>query len=72
MPSDIQTFPNVSFFVTSLARKFAPLTAGASKPLIFLSAADDRVPRLTSKRRQRDNASAWLSGRQWDRKPDAA
>ena len=26
MPSDIQTFPNVSFFVTSLARKFAPLT----------------------------------------------
>jgi hypothetical protein len=26
MPSVIQTFPNVSFFVTSLARKFAPIT----------------------------------------------
>jgi hypothetical protein len=26
MPSVIQTFPNVSFFVTSLARKFAPFT----------------------------------------------
>ena len=31
MPSDIQTFPNVSFFVTSLARKFAPLTVEGSK-----------------------------------------
>ena len=31
MPSDIQTFPNVSFFVTSLARKFAPLTKFAIK-----------------------------------------
>jgi hypothetical protein len=27
-----------------------------SKPLIFLSAADERVPPLTSKNRQRDNA----------------
>ena len=27
-----------------------------SKPLIFLSAADDRFARLTSKSRQRDNA----------------
>ena len=27
-----------------------------SKPLIFLSAADERFPPLTSKNRQRDNA----------------
>ena len=33
MPSDIQTFPNVSFFVTSLARKFAPLTEFRHNPL---------------------------------------
>ena len=32
MPSDIQTFPNVSFFVTSLARKFAPLTYSRRGP----------------------------------------
>ena len=37
MPSDIQTFPNVSFFVTSLARKFAPLTQFARKLLKLLN-----------------------------------
>src|SRR5271157_5459050 len=32
-------------------------TLELSKPLIFLSAADDRFARLTSKSRQRDNAA---------------
>ena len=33
MPSVIQTFPNVSFFVTSLARKSAPFTMDLGKLL---------------------------------------